>query len=56
MRMDGIMSQERCFSVFDVAAAMHTEHICEHTFTHTHTYNTHTKEYMTVNHACDVCV
>lgn len=37
--MDGFnVSEDCCFSVFDVAAAMHTEHICAHTFAHTHAY------------------
>lgn len=57
----GNVSEECCFSVFDVAAAMQTEHICAHTFAHTHAYRhahtqTHTQECMTVNHGCDVCV
>ncbi len=47
----GNVSEECSFSAFDVAAAMQTEHICGHTFTHTHA-----QECMTVNHGCDVCV
>lgn len=36
--MDGVVSQECCFSAFDVAAAMRTDHMCAHPFTHTRAY------------------
>lgn len=52
----GNVSEERCSGAFDVAAAMQTEHMCGHTFAHTHAYwRTHTQECLTVNHGCDVC-
>lgn len=52
----GNVSEECCFSVFDVAAAMQTEHIvCTHIYSHT-CIQAHTQECMTVNHGYDVCV
>ena len=41
----GNVSEECCFSVFDVAAAMQTEHMCAHACIWAHT---HTQAYMSV--------